>query len=374
MVNKENLSETLPTPIELVLLLQDLEFGGTQRYAIHLLKNLDRNLFNPHLWVLRGGTDMVPLAKEASAGNEVVWMSHDRWVGPKALANLAFRLRSHRPHVLYTMTVVPNIWGRLFGRMARVPVIVSTWRDLYPQQYERLMWRFSTRIITNAQALKDAHTRRFKVDPNRVSVVLNGVDSDFFTPEITQRAQEPTVLFVGRFARIKDPFTLLKAFLLTRERVPGAKLVLLGNGRLKPKIENFVRLHKLDGCVSLANGSRDPRSYFRQAWVFVLSSKREASPNAILEAMASELPIIAPRVGGIPELVQEGENGILFETGNAEALSEALIKLLVNDSQRLEMGRRSRERVLQRHSMERMVSETQQVIVDEVQRAFGACR
>lgn len=374
MLNKDRLSEKLPTPIELVLLLQDLEFGGTQRYAIHLLKNLDRNLFNPHLWVLRGGTDMVPLAKEAAAGNDLVWMSHDRWVSPKALANLAFRLRSHRPHVLYTMTVVPNIWGRLFGRMARVPVIVSTWRDLYPQQYERLMWRFSTRIITNAQALKDAHTRRFKVDPNRVSVVLNGVDSDFFTPEITQRAPEPTVLFVGRFARIKDPFTLLKAFLLTRERVPDAKLVLLGNGSLKPKIESFVRLHKLDGCVSLANGSRDPRSYFRQAWVFALSSKREASPNAILEAMASELPIIAPRVGGIPELVQEGENGILFETGNAEALSEALTKLLVNDSQRLEMGRRSRERVLQRHSMERMVSETEQVIVDEVQRAFGACR
>ncbi len=373
MVSKENLLEKIPTPIELVLLLQDLEFGGTQRYAIHLLKNLDRNLFNPHLWVLRGGTDMVPLAKEAAAGNDVIWLSHDKWVSPKALANLACRLRSHRPHVLYTMTVVPNIWGRLFGRMARVPVIVSTWRDLYPQQYERLMWRLSTHIITNAQALKDAHTRRFKVDPDRVSVVLNGVDSDFFTPDTTQRAAEPTVLFVGRFARIKGPFTLLKAFLLTRERVPDARLVLLGSGRLKRKMQDFVRLHRLDGCVSIANGSRDPRSYFRQAWVFALSSKREASPNAILEAMASELPIIAPRVGGIPELVQDGDNGILFETGNVEVLSEALIKLLVNKAERLEMGRRSRERALRYHSMERMVSQTQQVIVDEVQRAFKAC-
>ncbi len=314
---------------------------------------------------------MAALAKEAAGGNEVVWLSHDTWVTPRALANLAYRLMKQTPHVLYTMTVVPNIWGRLFGNMARVPVIVSTYRDLYPQQYERLMWRLSTRIIANAEALKQAHTLRFGVDPERVSVVVNGVDSDFFTPDRSQKALEPTVLFVGRFARIKDPFTLLKAFMLTREKVPDARLVLLGSGRLKASIENYVRRNSLETCVDVTNGSRDPRPYFRQAWVFALSSKREASPNVILEAMASELPIVAPRVGGIPELVRDGENGILFETRNSEALSEALVRLLVNETQRREMGRRGRERVLQRHSMERMVSETQQVIVDEVKKALG---
>lgn len=354
-----------------MLLLQDLEFGGTQRYAIHLLKNMDRSIFDPHLWVLRRGTDMAPLAKEAAGSNEVLWLSHDSWVTPRALARLAYRLVKDRPHVLYTMTVVPNIWGRLFGRMARVPVIVSTYRDLYPQQYERLMWPLSTRIISNAQALKDAHARRFGVDPERVSVVVNGVDHEFFTPDRSQQAPEPTVLFVGRFARIKDPFTLLKAFLLTRERVPDARLILLGSGRLKAKIHDFVHRHSLEGCVDVANGSRDPRPYLRKAWVFALSSRREASPNAILEAMACELPVVAPRVGGIPELVRDGENGILFETRNAEELSEALVATLSNESRRLGMGRKGRELVLQRHSLERMVAETQQVIVDEVKKAFG---
>jgi glycosyltransferase involved in cell wall biosynthesis len=146
---------------------------------------------------------------------------------------------------------------------------------------------------------------------------------------------------------------------------------MLGSGRLKNKIETFVRRNSLDTCVSVVNGSRDPRSYFRQAWVFALSSKREASPNVILEAMASELPIVAPRVGGIPELVREGVNGILFETGNAEQLADALVSLLTDQATRRAMARRGRELVLQRHSIERMISETQQVILDEVKKAFG---
>ncbi|MDQ1240069.1 MAG: hypothetical protein QG577_2255 [Thermodesulfobacteriota bacterium] len=374
MVDNVKCAQSLPNPIRIVLLLQDLEFGGTQRYAIHLLKNLDRNIFDPHLWVLRGGTDMAPLAKEASGKNQVLWLSRDRWVSPKALGNLAYQLVKHRPDVLYTMTVVPNIWGRLFGNVARVPVIVSTYRDLHPQQYERLMWRLSTRIIANAQAVKEAHALRFGVDQERVSVVMNGVDSEFFSPDRSQQAPEPTVLFVGRFARIKDPFTLLKAFVLTRRRVTDAHLVLLGAGRLKTKILDFVRSHSLESCVQLAEGSRDPRPYFRKAWVLALSSKREASPNVILEAMASELPIVAPRIGGIPELVGDGETGLLFEKRNFEGLSEALVTLLLNESKRREMGRLGRERAIRCHSMERMVSETQQIIVDEVNKALGYCR
>jgi glycosyltransferase involved in cell wall biosynthesis len=90
--------------------------------------------------------------------------------------------------------------------------------------------------------------------------------------------------------------------------------------------------------------------------------------------MASELPIVAPRIGGIPELVGDGETGILFETRNFEALSEALVTLLLNESKRREMGRLGRERAVRCHSMERMVSETQHIIVDEVNKALGYCR
>jgi len=369
MGQKGFIAADIPTPIELVLLLQDLEYGGTQRYATHLLKNLDRNLFSPKLWVLRGGTDMAPMARQA--GVEVHWLSKSCWVGPVALSNLAWRLARERPHILYTLTVVPNIWGRLFGTMTRVPVIVSSWRDLFPQQYEALMWRLSTRIITNSAALKQLHTRKYRVDSERVAVVPNGVEPEFFTPDCSQKAAEPTVLFVGRLARIKDPFTLLEGFRHATRRIPEAKLEILGNGRLGRRLESFVRQSGLENRVRLFHGARDIRPYLRRAWVFALSSKREASPNVILEAMASELPIVAPRVGGIPELVAENETGITFEPGNPEALADALTTVLENESLRLSMGRKGRERVMKHYTMERMISETEKVLIEAVRQKLG---
>ncbi len=128
--------------VKLAVLLQDLEFGGTQRYAVNLLKHLDRGLFEPELWVLRGGDDMLPLAR--ATGSEIVRFSQASWVDAKALAGLFLRLTRSTPDVLYTLTVVPNIWGRLFGCIARVPAIVTSLRNGIARQHERWLWRLSS--------------------------------------------------------------------------------------------------------------------------------------------------------------------------------------------------------------------------------------
>jgi len=351
-------------PIEIVLLLQDLEYGGTQRYAIHLLKNLDRNKFSPHIWVLRGGTDMIPFLGDAR--DRVLWLSHSTWVDPVALTNLAWRLARHKPHILYTLTVVPNIWGRVFGNLARVPVIVSSWRDLYPKQYESWMWRLSTHIIANAEALKDLHTQRYGVDPQRVSVIRSGVDHLFFGPDHDGKSAEPSVLYVGRLASEKDPLTLLKAFRLTLEAIPEARLQILGNGRLKSKLQSFVARYNLGSSVSIIPGVKDIRPFLRQSWVFAMTSKREAFPNAILEAMSSELPVVATRVGGIPELVDDGRTGVLVDPEDPAAIADALSALLKDDKMRLAMGRKGREKILSFYSLEAMVRETERVLLDAV--------
>ena len=151
-------------PIRLVVLLQDLEFGGTQRYALQLLQHLDRDRFAPELWVLRGGTDWSP------DGVKIVRLSGARRVGPVALTRLAWRLCRQRPDVLYTLTVVPNIWGRLFAGLLGVPV-VSGYRSLHPRQHEWLLHRFSARIIANAAALKEQLASCSGIVPDQITVV-----------------------------------------------------------------------------------------------------------------------------------------------------------------------------------------------------------
>ncbi len=337
---------TLPR-IRLVVLLQDLEFGGTQRYSLQLLRYLDRDRFAPELWVLRGGADWSP------DGVKVVRLSGGRRVGPLALARLAWRLLRERPDLLYTLTVVPNIWGRLFAGLLGVPV-VSGYRSLRPRQYERLLHQFSCRIITNAAALKEQMVASFGIVPDRISVVPNAVDPEAFAPG---GAKSPTPLAVCLARRVpeKDLPTLLEAFRL----LPDARLEIYGNG---------PQLLSPPPNVKILPAIPDVRSCLQQAWVFVLSSVSEASPNVILEAMAAGLPVVATRVAGIPELVVEGETGRLVPPRDPAALREQLASLLGDGALRRRMGEAGRQRVCKEFSVSRMVRRTEQVLLEVAQR------
>lgn len=349
-------------PIRVVFLLQDLEFGGTQRYALHVLKHLNRNLFQPELWVMRGGEDMVPLAQET--GVKIVWLSKSTWVGPVALVNLFHILARSRPDIIYTLTVLPNIWGRAFAAMTRVPAIVSSFRNGVAKQHEKWLWPLSTAIIVNADSLKDLIVRRFGVDPTRVETIPNGVDIDYFFPDYDKADANPTVVSVGRLVEQKDPFNLLEAFRLVIGEIPSARLIMVGNGHLRPAVDEYVRTHGLRSAVEVLRATPDIRPSLRRAWVFAMSSLFEGSPNVLIEAMSSGLPVVATNVDGIPDLVKPDETGLLVPRRDSKALADGLIRLLRDLSACRAMGRAARERVVQHHSLERMVRRTEEVFMN----------
>lgn len=351
--------------ITVAVLLQDLEFGGTQRYALHLLRHMDREIFSPELWVLRGGDDMIAAAREL--GITIVRFSNDSWVTPRALFRLLRRLVSEPPSILYTLTVVPNIWGRVFGKMAGVPVLVSGYRSVFPKQFEQWLWRFSSRIICNADALKEIMIQQHGVPATRIAVIPNAVDTESFCPDPAERSPHPTVLYVGRLVPEKDPLNLVSGFHYTAERVPEALFRIVGNGPLKDDVSQFVGSHGLGSRITFIPGTKDIRPFLRNAWVFALASHQEASANVVIEAMAAGLPVVATRVGGIPELVRDGETGILVEPGNSRQLGEALTELLLDESKRREMGSKARKWVLSHHSLEEMTRRTEQVLLEAVQ-------
>lgn len=352
-------------PIPLTVLLQDLEFGGTQRYAIHLLKHMNREIFSPELWVLRGGSDMLAAARDT--GVRIVHLSQSSRVGPGALLRLARTLYRSRPQILYTLTVVPNIWGRVFGRMARVPVIVSGYRSLFPNQHEKWLWQLSDRIICNAHVLKQIMIQRYHVAPDRIAVVPNAVDTNYFRPDPTSGAGPPTVLSVGRLVDDKDPLNLVEGFRLAADRFPNARFQIMGNGSLRSQVDACIKACSLESNIRVLPGVPDIRPIMGDASVFVLASVREASPNVIIEAMAMGLPVVATRVGGIPELVMDGETGILVEPGDPKGLADALAVMLSDERRRREMGLAGRRRVEAYHSLEYLVAETERVFLEAVE-------
>ena len=149
-------------PARLVLLLQDLKFGGTQRQTLELARRLDPGRFQVEVWVMTAGDDLMPLAREWSI--PVVRLARQAVVGPLALINLWRRLHRQPPDLLMLLTVVPNIWGRILGRLARVPVIVGNCRGGGApwRQHERLLWPGMDHLLCNTAALKTELTRTLR--------------------------------------------------------------------------------------------------------------------------------------------------------------------------------------------------------------------
>jgi glycosyltransferase involved in cell wall biosynthesis len=343
-------------PAKVVLLLQDLYFGGTQSQTLELAKRLDKRLFDVEIWSLIGGDDFAPRAEQY--GIPVTWLTREPEVGPRILPALWKKLGQGGVDILQPLTVVPNIWGRVFGRWHKVPVIVGACRggDALPKQHERFLWRLAHHHMCNTSDLKTQLMRRLGMPEDRVSVIANGVDTDAFVPPSDDfRPVRLVVLCVARFAPAKDHETLIKAFQIVAGQFPAAELWMVGEGPLKSNVAKLMARSKMRGRMRMYDGTLDLRPFYNQASVLILSSVEEGLPNVVLEAMACGLPVVATGVGGLPDAVVPGLTGELAKPSDPEALAQALAPLLANDEKRLAMGAAGRERAVREYSLAAMV-------------------
>lgn len=342
-------------PVRLVLLLQDLAFGGTQRQALELAKRLDRARFAPELWMLTTGRDFAPQA--AAAEIPLRWLAPTASVGRASLAGLWRALATDRPELLVPLTAVPNIWGRVMARARRLPAVIATCRGggALRRQHERFLKNLARHHIVNAGPLRDGLVRLGRA-AERITVIANGVDTAYFAPPPEDlRPVREVVLCLARFCEDKDHETLIKAFAVTVAKRPRAELWLVGDGPLRTRVRTLAARSPVRGNIRTYPASSDPRPFFQQASVVTLSSVREGLPNVLLEAMAMGVPVVATAVGGIPDLVEPHATGLLCPARDFQALGEHLAAVLADADMRRRFGHMARERVLTRFSLEKMV-------------------
>jgi glycosyltransferase involved in cell wall biosynthesis len=340
-----------------------LKFGGTQRQALELARHLDPARFQVEVWLLAAGDDLAPLARDW--GLPLIRLSRREQVGPRTLLNLWRHLRCADIDLLMPFTVVPNIWGRVLGRLARVPVIVGNCRGggAPRRQHERWLWPLAHHLICNSAAVKRVLTRHCGVPEARVTTILNGVDTDYFRPAPDTPHFDPAVaLCVARMAPDKDHDTLIRAFALTASAFPQAQLWLVGEGPLLPAVRRLAEEILPPGSYRFIPPEADLRPLFRQATLLALSSRTEALPNAVLEAMAAGLPVAATAVGGVPEMVIPARTGWLAPPGDASALAAVINRLLQNPEECQAMGAAGRERALKDFSLKNMTGRYEGVL------------
>ncbi len=343
-------------PARVVFLLEELNFGGTQRQTLELARRLDREKFRSDIWLLRSGTGLAPLAQDWQV--PVVRLADRPIVGPLSLFNLWRRLHQEYIHLLLLLTAIPNIWGRFLGKMAGLPCIIGNIRSKTAnRQHERWLWPLAHHLICNNEHLQNLLVSNYKVPPPRLTMIPNAVDTDFFRPSPDHEPPgNPKIISIGRLVPDKDQETLIQAFRLVLQDHPTAELWLVGDGPRQSSLEQLMQQTLPPGRAFLLPGQVDIRPLLHQASIFALSSVTEALPNVLLEAMAAGLPVVATHVGGVPELVRPGHTGWLVPPQEPALLAGALSNLLADADRRRAFGKAGRERVETDFSFNRMVS------------------
>ncbi len=293
-------------------------------------------------------------------------------------SKLANHLREHRIDVLHCHLPIAGAVGRIAGRLADVPVVYTEHNKqerYHPvtRRLNRLTWKMQAGAIAVSDDVASSVSAHIRSNvPLRV--VLNGVDVDRFEPsrfdahsvrlQFDILPDSPVIGTVAVFRSQKRLEDWLDAASLLHQRVPEARFILVGDGPLLDMVtESIVRLG-LESVVHLAGLQEDVRPFLAAMDIYMMSSIFEGLPVALLEAMAMECVPVCTAVGGIPELVTHGVNGLLAQPKHPADLADLLAGLVDDPTRRALMATEARLTVEERFSMRRMVSELESIYLE----------
>lgn len=295
---------------------------------------------------LAGGTAAV--RRLWSLRPDVVHLQDRRagWLG-RGLAP-ALRARDRRVGVVYTLHGVADGLSDLVAGNARAAERRRRDRWYYLTG-ERAVTRWGgARVVVPSAAVARFATDHVGLPGDVVDVVPNGIDPDRYAGDRPARDGDPTAVWVGLLGPVKRVDLLLDAV----AAAPGLRLDLVGDGPLRTEVEARVARPDLRERVEVAGWVDDPSARFARADVYVLTSAAENCPLSLLEAMASGLPVVATAVGGIPEVVRHGVDGLLCPAGDGAAVAAALATLAGDAGLRRRMGAAARQRILDGYTLD----------------------
>ena len=357
-----------------LLAITKSELGGAQRYVAQLVRLLPRHGFEPVVacggngWLVdraRAAGAQVIQVRGLSAARTFQGLSELRTLG-----ELGRIIRDGIYDVVHGNSTRAGFLARLAAHRARVPVVVFTAHGFFFEERmngfrratyaaaERLAARWSDAIITVSEADRAAAVRAGLCPVEKLVTIRNGLDQDHLLRLRQDRAHagrpvlasgESSSYLVGTLANLyptKGLDHLVAAMADVQKVEPSARLVVVGEGPERLRLEALVRVHGVEGSVTFLGRMADPWRVLSWVDLFVLSSTKEGLPFALIEAMAAGLPIVATRVGGIPEVLVDGRSALLVPPGDPGALSRGICRLLRTPQPATALGEEARHAFL----------------------------
>lgn len=357
--------------IPVLYLIEHLRQGGSERYVSELARFAPRMGVEPHVGVFRDGG--IFFDEVRAAGIPLSVFPLGSLYHPSAFSTaltLTRYIRENRIRIVHSFQPNANILGTLAGRLAEARVVISRrslgdFGSLGSPRLEALQKhltnRFSHRVLANSRAVREAAMKKEGFPKGKVALIYNGLDAERFSPAADPRPfrralglpDEGFIVGVASgFRPVKGVDVVIRGFARMSSAVPGALLVLAGDGPDRPLLESLVHELGVSDSVRFVGVRPDMESVYPAFDLFALCSHSEGFSNAILEAMGMGLPVVATRVGGNIEMVEDGVSGYLVSPGDDRSLGERLLSLAENPSLRQSMGEAGRRWVLETNARE----------------------
>ena len=354
-------------PLRAMFIITSMPVGGAETLLVNLIRRLDRERVIPEVCCLK---DRGPLGSELAAEIPV----HSCLLAGKydfgVHAKLSALFQERRTDAVITVGAGDKMfWGRLAAWRSGVSVIASALHSTgWPDGVGKLN-RLLTPVTDAFIGVATAHGKhlveneRFPAD--KVFVIPNGIDTARFAPsdakqELRQRLfrlddDVPLVGIVAALRPEKNHSLFIRMACAVRNQVPNAEFVIVGDGPERPKLEQLAADLGVDSALHFLGTRHDIDQILPACDAFALTSDNEASPVSIMEAMACNLPVVATRVGSVPEMVEDESTGFLFDVGDVDAAAAHTTRLLTDRQLCDALGTRGRDKVVRCGSLESMV-------------------
>jgi glycosyltransferase involved in cell wall biosynthesis len=356
------------------------EVGGTERHFVNLARTLDRSRFELFLACMRRSTSDT----EPGLG-PVTEYNIKRLYGPRALTaqlRLAAFIKRHRVQIVHAYGFYPNVFAIPAARLAGAPVVIASIRDLgdmctpMQRRVQRMSCRLADCILVNAEAVRERLVAS-GYPRQKIRVIRNGIDLSRFEGVRSGALREelglppgaPVVGVVSRVNPLKGLDYFLEAAAVVARRFPDARFLVVGddpchqNGGYRAELELLAQRLGLGGRVLFTGLRRDVPAVLSELAVSVLPSLSEGLSNVLLESMAVGAPVVATRVGGAAEAVEDGRSGLLVPPRDSAALAAAIGRVLADPELAAGLGQAARQRVITAFSLDSMTRETERLYV-----------
>lgn len=384
--------------IRLLQFLTVFAIGGTERHVMNLTTGLDRARFDLLFGCLRRAGEF--LAEIEARGMPVTDYEITRLYNPQMLGQqvrFAGYLRRNRIDIVHSYNFYANCFAIPAARLARTPVVVASIRAMgafmtpLQRRVQRMICRLADVVLVNADAV-----RQWLIGegycPDKLVVIRNGIDlSRFERPhagpavrgELGVSGDAPVIAMVARVNRLKGVEYFLEAAAAVASVFPDARFLVVGdavvvkddvaapNSNYRRELEEQIRRLGLERRVVFTGFRLDVPELLSEVTASVHPSLSEGLPNAVLESMAAGVPVVATRIGGTPEAIEDGVTGLLVPPGDSAALARAMCRLLEDRELAARLGQAARRRVSECFSLERMVRETERLYLTQLARTGG---